>query len=130
VAVERPHARDYAHATEFLRAVATPCLEGVSRRLRLARHGASFEDHLADASHLIRFELRPWQGPLENHAGRTAMLEIGLSPEHDEQVTAWYWLDREGEAPQMTTEIHATKLDSSWIETVILDFVRRVLRRG
>ena len=115
---------------EFLRAQAVALLHAVGARLRLSHHETSVHDHLDQLPRLVRFELEPWAGPLSERAhGRVAMLEIGLSTESADTVTAWQWLDRVSEAPSEIAAVHSSKLTVSWLESIILDFVAKVLAR-
>jgi hypothetical protein len=118
-------------AHDMLRDIAISRLEAVGNRLRMARHATSLEDLLDDPERLIRFGLTPWFGPFsDSDSRRSAMLEFGLGGEGDEQVTAWYWLDRLAEAPHEAVRVVSSQLTASWVERVILDFVAKVLERS
>jgi len=118
-------------ARASLRRLATARLDAIARRLRLARHRASLEDLLDEPTRLIRFELRPWRNPLLSvRSKRPAVLELGLSAESVDVITAWYWLDDVGEAPYKTTSVPAGELTAAWIDRAVLDFVAKALERG
>lgn len=106
-------------------------MQAISRRLRIARHDTQLDDLLDEPPSLLRFHVRPWLGHFaRSGSDRSAMLEIGLSSNAEERVTAWYWLDELGEAPDESLSLPVEKLTASWIERVILDFVAKVLERS
>jgi hypothetical protein len=118
-----------AGPADLVRAVAAPRLEAISGRLAAARHETAVQDLLDEPPRLLRFELTPWAGPFARSGPeRTAMLEIGLGTASDELVTAWYWLDRD-ESPDEVVSVPTAALSASWIDRVVLDFVRKALRR-
>ena len=126
---EPQQADQRAGPADLVRAVAAPRLEAISRRLATARHETAVQDLLDEPPRLLRFELTPWAGPFARSGPeRTAMLEIGLGTASDEMVTAWYWLDRD-ESPDQVVSVPTAALSASWVDRVVLNFVRKVLRR-
>jgi hypothetical protein len=122
-------AHEPAGPADLVRAVAGPRLEAISRRLAAARHESAIQDLLDAPPRLLRFELTPWKGPFaRSRPERTAMLEVGLGTASDELVSAWYWLDRD-ESPDQVVSVPTAALSASWVDRVVLDFVRKVLRR-
>lgn len=116
---------------DLLRGVAVPRLEAIGKRLEMARHETSLEDLLDESDRLLRFDLKPWPGPLSgSDLQRSAMLEFGVDAESPGLVRVWYWLDRLGEAPDKVASLPTSRLTISRIERVILDFVEKVLQRG
>jgi hypothetical protein len=123
-----------AGVAHVVRALAAPRLEAISRRLAVARHATAIQDLLDGAPRLLRFELTPWAGPFAGSGPGPqrpkgpAMLEIGLGTAADDVVTAWYWLDR-NESPDQVVSVPTATLSASWIDRVVLDFVRKALAR-
>ena len=116
---------------DFIRATAGALLDVVAARLRLSRHETSLHDMLDEPPHVLRFELKPWPGPLSDWTSdRAAVLEIGFIAGSADTVSAWCWLDHASEAPSEIATIPSSTLTASWLESVILDFVAKVLERS
>ncbi len=130
VPTSHPRAR-LAGTAGFLRSMATPRLEAISRRLRMARHETSLQDLLGESPALLRFEIRPRPGPLsESVQLEPGRLEVALEEGPAEHVVARFWLDLSSDVPSEQVRIATAKLEAAWIEELALHFVERVLSRA
>ncbi|MBM4183335.1 MAG: hypothetical protein FJ207_03815 [Gemmatimonadetes bacterium] len=129
-ATAQPRAR-LAGAPGFVRTMAMPRLHDLAQRLQLARHEAAAEDLLEDTPPSIRLIFKPWRGPwTEELSPPRSMLVLVLASEPEDRIIVRTWLDGEANEPADETSIPTTKVSAAWLESVVLEFVERVLARA
>lgn len=90
-------------SVDRLRTLAIPLIGRIEPRLRAARHRTLLDDRLDAPDPCLRFRLIPWFG------------RIWLAPLADE--------------PTWESKIEAAGAVEGWVETLVMDFIARSLRR-
>lgn len=123
-----PLPRPKALQGQTLQSVARPRLEEVQARLQIAGHGAVLADLTDREPPSLRFRLVPRRGAFDEvTAVEGAVLELTWDDEAGD-ATARFWLD-----PLVGTCTEAVmapydRVDVSWVDRVVLDFVAKTLR--
>jgi len=111
--------------------MAMPRLHDLAQRLQLARHEAVAEDHLDGEPPTVRLTFMPWRGPwTEELAPPLSILELGIDSGPEDQIVVRIWLDGEASEPTDETSVPPVRVGAAWLESVVLEFVERVLARA
>ena len=120
---------DSSDAASQLRSLLVPRIVSLSGRLSAARHGTTVDDRLAQHPPSLRFRIEPWHGPFDPEGVRRgAVLEVVLEGGLGGSVAAHFWLDPLSATPTERRGVPAHEVTGAWLDTVLLDFVRKALR--
>jgi hypothetical protein len=109
--------------------VLVPCVEAMSGRLVAAGHQATVDNRLAERPPAYRFRLVPWRGPFDDtEAGPGGVLEIVIEGPHGDSIVGRIWLDPYSPAPTDERSIPRSDFSAEWLDKLLLDLVRGVLR--
>jgi hypothetical protein len=109
--------------------MAVPRLEEVAQRLVMARHETRLDDSLDSSLPIVRFTIRPWQGPWSDVAEEAeGRLEISVENDNDEWVVLRAWLAGTSGSPTHEIRIETKRFGAAWLEARILAFVGTVLK--
>jgi hypothetical protein len=111
--------------------MSVPRLEQVAQRLQLCRHEAFIEDLLDTDSPRVRLTVRPWRGPWsEKLSPPTGVLELALEVERELEIVMRTWLDANDSQPTDESCVPSARLSAAWLDSQVLDFVAKLLRRA
>jgi hypothetical protein len=109
--------------------VLVPCVEAMSGRLVTAGHQATVDNRLAERPPSYRFRVVPWRGPFDDtEAGPGGVLEIVIEGPHGDAIVGRIWLDPYSPAPTDERSIPRSDFSAEWLDKLLLDLVRGVLR--
>jgi hypothetical protein len=97
----------------------------------MARHEATVEDLLDEPVPAVRFNMRPWRGPLADlPALDEGHLELTIHEGPEQQIVLRSWLGPCAGPPNDQERVGTTKLGAAWLEGRVLGFVQRLLNQA
>jgi hypothetical protein len=105
-----------------------PRLERLSQRLAVGRHDTTLDARLDQEPPSVRFRIEPRRGPFDFDAAHGVVLEVVQEGGRDGIVAGKLWLDPTSSGPTERRGVHVDEATGTWLDGLLLDFVRKALR--
>jgi hypothetical protein len=114
--------------TSLLRSLLLPRLDRLGQRLAAERHRTTVDERLGHDPPSVRFRIDPRPGPFDLDERRGAVLEVVQEGGPDGVVAGKLWLDPMSSGPSERRGVPADEANGTWLDGLLLDFVRKALR--